>query len=605
MREESRQTSRDPWVAVLCLLVLFAACSPETGRDTISTSDAEAVSAVAEVGDEYFDHLLSLSPYLRLKVGLAITELPDLTEEASQELAHFATDLLARLPADDSGLAHEEWLSKRLLEWDLAGIAAAPEHYWADFDITPYVAGANLNLTHQVLNAHAFDEAEDLDAYLKLLEEYGDLIGQYGDKLVGQIERGIYLPKAQVPNVRGLFAGYQSRVDDLLDVAPARLEALSSIVEADAVSAFSDRVEASIGGRVVAAYERLQSLLGDDYLAAAPDTVGLGAVPGGDSLYRHRVRMHSTTELSAEEIHQIGLDQVAELDAQMAAVREQIGFEDSAAEFHQALRRDPRFLAASPQEVEERYMEYIRRIEPIVADYFSVLPEAPYGVRRLDPTAEASMTFGFYQPPTAANPKGEYHYNGSDLENRSLFPAGPMIYHELVPGHHFQIALQNERQDLPRFRREVAAYGAFTEGWAEYAANLGKEMGLYDDPYDLYARLVTEMFMSCRLVLDTGMNQLGWSLERAREFITPRVIYSDAEIATELMRYSADLHGQALGYRMGLLRITEARERAEEALGDDFDIKAFHAAVIGSGAMPMVVLDEHIEWWIEEQQRAP
>ena len=200
------------------------------------------------------------------------------------------------------------------------------------------------------------------------------------------------------------------------------------------------------------------------------------------------------------------------------------------------------------------------------------------------------------------NPRGEYRYNGSDLENRSLFSAQGLIYHELIPGHHFQLALANEREDLPTFRREAVAYSAYTEGWAEYAANLAKEMGLYADPYDLYGRLVMEMFVSCRLVVDTGMNHLGWDLEKAREFMSSRVVYSDVEIATELMRYSADIHGQALGYRMGYLEIARMRKKAEEALGDDFDIKRFHAAVIGSGAMPMVVLDKHIDWWIEQEK---
>lgn len=246
-------------------------------------------------------------------------------------------------------------------------------------------------------------------------------------------------------------------------------------------------------------------------------------------------------------------------------------------------------------------MGYVEKIEPHIADYFDVLPEAPYGVRRLDPTSEATMTFGVYQLPTSVNPRGEYRYNGSDLENRSLFSAQGLIYHELIPGHHFQLALANEREDLPRFRRETIGYGAFTEGWAEYAANLGKEMGVYENAYDLYGRLVMEMFISCRLVLDTGMNHFGWDLERAREYMSARVVYSDVEVATELLRYSADIHGQALAYRIGNLEILRLRRKAEEALGDRFDIKAFHAAVIRSGAMPMVVLEEHIDWWIERQ----
>ena len=171
----------------------------------------------------------------------------------------------------------------------------------------------------------------------------------------------------------------------------------------------------------------------------------------------------------------------------------------------------------------------------------------------------------------------------------------------MIPGHHFHVARQYENRSLPEYRRQNIAYAAFTEGWAEYAANLGKEMGLYDDPWDLYGRLAMEMFVSCRLVVDTGMNAMGWSLERAREFMAPRVVYSDVELATELLRYSADIHGQALAYRMGTLEITALRDQAEQELGDAFDLRAFHEAILGSGAMPMTVLRQHIERWIEEQ----
>ena len=567
-------------------------------------SRSESSAIVERVGDLYLDKLTEISPFINFRRGEPVTSLPDLSLEASQDLASFAQGQLDRLAAIDEGaIDHEEWISLELLRWNLGLLVEAPRHYWADFNITPYAGGGFvLNTIHQIFGAAPLGTEEELTRYLDLLDEYAGMIEQFADKVDGQKERGIYLPKTQVPNVRGMFSGYRDRRTELLRPATARLEGARQTMGEGPVDDFSTKVELALGERVEPAFARLLASLGDDYLAAAPEQVGLRAVPGGEELYRYRVRSHSTTTLSPEEIHEIGQAEVARLSAEMKQIREQLGFEGSMADFYEFARTDQRFIAESPAEVEERYMSYIERIEPLVPLYFSVLPEAPYGVRRLDPTAEATMTFGVYQPPSGDNPRGEYRYNGSDLENRSLFPAGPLIYHELVPGHHFQIALANEREDLPRFRRESISYSAFTEGWAEYAANLGKEMGLYDDPYDLYARLSTEMFMSCRLVLDTGMNHLGWSLEQAREFMTGKVIYSDVEIATELLRYSADIHGQALGYRMGLLEITRLREQAEQELGDAFDIRSFHAAVIGSGAMPMTVLARHIDWWIGQQK---
>ena len=584
--------------AALLVVLGLPACGSRTTDGEAAGPRSSAL--IASVGDEYAAFAAEQSPYIKFRRGETVTEFPDWTLEAAEANAAFAQGLLDRLAdIDEQAIEHEDWISLELLRWNLGLLIKAPEHYWADFNITPYAAGGFvLDILHQVIGAAPVGTDEERAHYLHLLGEYGRGIGQLADKVAGQKERGMYLPKAQVANVVDMFEGYRGRLEELFVPAPARVgdsgESFLAVVR--------ERIETGIDAQFV----RLIAELGDDYVAAAPEQVGLAAVPGGRELYLHRVRMHTTTDLSPEEIHQIGLDEVAGLEDQMAALREQIGFEASAEEtamkeFLDQVRADPRFIAQSPEEVEERYMGYIEKIEPHVADYFEALPEAPYGVRRLDETSEATMTFGVYQLPTAANPRGEYRYNGSDLENRSLFSAQGLIYHELIPGHHFQLALANEREDLPRFRRETIGYSAFTEGWAEYAANLGKEMGMYEDPYDLYGRLVMEMFISCRLVIDTGMNHLGWDIERAREFMSARVVYSDVEVATELLRYSADIHGQALAYRIGNLEILRLRQKAEDALGDRFDIKAFHAAVIGSGAMPMVVLEEHIDWWIGEQ----
>lgn len=585
-------------LAAVFALPLLAACSVEISHDGAADTDL-----IAAAGDEYLDFVAARDPYLKFRRGERVERFPDSTLDAAEASAAFARDLLERLAGvDEEAIEHEDWLSLELLRWNLGLLVAAPEHYWADFNVTPYAGGGFvLNILHQVLGAAPVRTEEDRAHYLHLLGEYAETIGQLADKVAGQKERGIHLPRAQVPAVVGMFEGYRGRAEELF-VPSAERAGDGGHGTDDFLAQAREAVETGIDPQ----YARLIAELGDDYLEAAPEQVGLGTVPGGRELYLHRVRMHTTTNLSPEEIHQLGLDEVARLEAEMAALREEIGFEATSEEtamkeFLDQVRADPRFIAKSPEEVEARYMGYIEKIEPHVADYFEALPEAPYGVRRLDPTSEATMTFGVYQLPTAANPRGEYRYNGSDLQNRSLFSAQGLIYHELIPGHHFQLALANEREDLPRFRRETIGYGAFTEGWAEYAANLAKEMGLYEDPYDLYGRLVMEMFIACRLVLDTGMNHFGWDLERAREYMSARVVYSDVEVATELLRYSADIHGQALAYRIGNLEIARLRQKAEEELGERFDIKAFHAAVIGSGAMPMVVLEEHIDWWIGQQ----
>jgi uncharacterized protein (DUF885 family) len=287
----------------------------------------------------------------------------------------------------------------------------------------------------------------------------------------------------------------------------------------------------------------------------------------------------------------------------MADVRRQLGFEGSQQDFHQSLRTDPRFIAKTPEQVGERLLAAVRRIEPKISDCFLHTPRASYGVERLDPALEGSLTYGYYEWPTAAQPVGRYLYNGSKLDQRPLVNAAALIYHELVPGHHFQIALQGENEALPDFRREIF-HTAFVEGWAEYASNLGLEMSLYQDPYDLYGRLLMDMFLSVRLVVDTGMNSLGWSRQRAVEFMKQNVLESDTQIDTETLRYSTDMPAQALAYKIGSAKLWQLRQRAEKVLGEHFDIRRFHEAVLSGGSMPLTILEWHIDRWLETQQPA-
>ena len=257
--------------------------------------------------------------------------------------------------------------------------------------------------------------------------------------------------------------------------------------------------------------------------------------------------------------------------------------------------------ATSPEEVESTYRYHIGRIAPLLDQYFTVLPKASYGVKRLGPSLEAGMSYGYYEPPTKDRPVGLYRYNGSGLDSRSQLQAATLIYHELVPGHHFHLASQFENDDLAPIRRNgVIELDGYTEGWAEYAADLPKEMGLYNDPHDLYGRLVHERFMAQRLVVDTGMNLLGWSLEQGQAFMRANTMESDTQIASETLRYATDMPAQSLAYRLGYLKITELREMAERVLGSAFDIRAFHQAILGPGALPLSLLEEQISVFIQE-----
>jgi uncharacterized protein (DUF885 family) len=242
----------------------------------------------------------------------------------------------------------------------------------------------------------------------------------------------------------------------------------------------------------------------------------------------------------------------------------------------------------------EALMAAARRIEPKLAEWFGTRPKAPYGVRRLSPALEPVMTYGFYQRPTPQEPGGYYMFNGSKLEERSMLNAAALSYHELVPGHHFQVALTQENPRLSAFRKN-AAYTAFLEGWGEYASDLAGDMGMYTDPYDRAGRLSMDLFLSTRLVVDTGMNALGWSRDRAMDYMRAHTFESETQIRTETLRYSADMPGQALAYKMGSRTIRELRERMRQRLGARFDVRRFHETVLMHGSMPLGVLERHVE----------
>jgi uncharacterized protein (DUF885 family) len=575
--------------------------APDTAPYLIEPPPPSAASWLDALAEEHWRHPLDRDPGLRLQEGLPVTELPGVTRADAEAEAHFAQGLLERLAAVDPEVFHEvgdheRWLTYKILQWQARQTVDALPHFRQFFQVTPYSSGYGdvLEVFGQVPLATDEDRARHLD----LLRQLADRVGAVRANLLAQRELGILLPKPEIPLVERTYAAMTvPAAEHPLRVTPERLAGLDPAT----AEAHATRAEELLSGALIPAIRALLDGLDDDYRAAAPDGVGLGQYPGGPEAYRYLVGLHTTrTDLAPRQLHERGLAEVERIGAEMAELRRLLGSDLPARSFHQRLLTDPRFLARDPEGVAERLMRPVRAIEPLIPDYFLVTPEAPYGVARLDPALEPAMTFGYYQEPMPGEPVGRYLFNGSSLDERPLVVAAALIYHELVPGHHFQIALQRENEALPPFRRTFFP-NAFIEGWAEYASGLAGEMGLYTEPYDRYGRLAMEMFLASRLVVDTGMNALGWSREQALDFLRERVLQSETELATETLRYAVDIPGQALAYKTGALAIQDLRRRAEEALGERFDIRRFHHAVLAHGAMPLDVLDEHIEWWVERE----
>lgn len=582
---------------------LIAACAPQTvdpleksaiGEDDSVTRQLDAIA------QEVWAFNLELDLAARRANGLLVSEIADISREALEARAVRAQQFLDRIDHIDAGkLSHSDRLTAAYLKWFLRQHVDAPQTDQYMFAMAPYSGGYSLSGLFNSAVSLPLQSDEERGAYLNLLAEFADLLDQSREKTRRQAEAGIYFPRPAIPGAVGLLSSLRDRAEVALIPDGERLEGLS---EEDSAG-FQGEARARVEQLIVPAFDKFIESLGPDYIASAPETVGLSQYPGGLDEYRRRINYFTGTDLSPEELHEIGHEKMDEVRARMAELRAEIGFDGTEAEFHKKLRTDRKFLAETPDDVAELYMYHIGKIEPIIADYFSVLPQAPYGVERADPAIEAGLSFGYFQVPTETEPRGLYIFNGSGLDQRSQVNAASLIFHELIPGHHFHLALQAENESLPKIRRRSGGLGmsAFSEGWAEYASKLGYEMGLYDDPYDEYGQLVAESFLIARIILDTGMNALGWTLEDARDLLADNPFLSDAMIATETLRYSTDIPGQALAYKLGDYRISDLRRRAEERLGDRFDIRDFHAVILGEGSLPLELLDDHVDWYIETE----
>ncbi len=535
------------------------------------------------------------SPTLQMRYGRPIERLPSVSLAADEADAAFARALLDTLRTiDRKALSALQQVSAETLEWVLRGTVDAAKYYWLSFSsITPYQSP----LTSELLflgRDMALDSPANRARLLARLGEIAPLADSIRLGLEARAARGIRLNRAEARQVIGAL-GALRKPGLASPYAPqaARLQTAQD-------PALGASVAKIIDGSLNPALTRLIDYLGGDYLARAPEAVGLKQYPGGEEYYRYLVARNTTLDITPEAIHQRGLEHLARLERSMDSLLGVIGFKGTRREFLTAMGKDPRFIAKTPEDVGARYQKYYEAIKPLVGKLFSRSPKAPGEFRRLNPALEGSQTYGFYQPPSPASPVGIYYYNASNLETRSLFTVPNIAYHELVPGHHFQISLARENSDLPPFRQDFGAT-AYTEGWAEYGSGLAGELGLFADPYELYARLISEAFLTTRLVVDPGMNLLGWSREKAMQFMRDHTMMAESEIASESLRYSVDMPGQALGYKMGAFEFWRLRAHAETELGPKFDVRAFHALLLDAGALPMKVVGAMVDRWIAQR----
>ncbi len=371
-----------------------------------------------------------------------------------------------------------------------------------------------------------------------------------------------------------------------------------SIAHAEA-QALAERAERVIAEIVVPSYKKFEAFFNEHYLPAARSDVGVGSLPNGKALYEFAAQRFTTTDLNPQQIHDIGLAEVARIRTAMESIIDEVGFDGDLQAFNEFLRTDPQFYFDNAEDLYDQYRVISKRIDPELVKLFGRLPRIPYGVRPIPEQIAPDTTTAYYMPPAADGSRAGYYYvNLYRPEVRPKFEMEVLSVHEAMPGHHLQIALARELEGLPMFRK-IGGATAFVEGWGLYSERLGYELGLYQDPYSRYGQLVYDMWRAVRLVVDTGIHYMGWSRQEAIDYFMANAAKTEADIINEIDRYIG-WPGQALAYKIGQLKILELRAQAEQALGDRFDIRAFHDHLLGAGALPLNLLEQRMNAWLAD-----
>lgn len=604
-------TLRLPFLALL--LVSAAAPAAAAAQQPPSPSPAPAAAPAEDQRllaflDRAFDESAALSPETLTSLGIKrdYGRLDDYTEAAGLRQRQLAERQLTRMKAEfePRRLSPAGRLSYRLFESNV--LRGREQARWRGYGFPISTNGSPAgSIPVFLINQHRVESVADAEAYISRIRDTERVMNEISARVRVQAARGIVPPRLNFAPVRAdaqkvitgapfdggpdstLLADFRKKVTALN--APADVKAR---LLADASAALSGPFRRGVG-TMLATWDWLEP--------KATGNRGAWSLPNGDAYYASRLRAITTTNLSADQIHRIGLAEVARIQKEMEVIKARVGFQGTLQQFFQHIKSDPQFHYPNDEAGRERYLAdaktYIGQVMAAAPRWFSRLPKAPLEVRAVEKWRQETAPVAFYNPPSPDGKRpGIMYVNLADM-NQVLKPQVESIaYHEGAPGHHFQIALQQELQGVPKFRR-FGGYGAYAEGWGLYAERLGREMGFYKDPYSEFGHLSLEAWRAVRLVVDTGIHSKRWSREQAIDYFRNNSLLSERDIAKEVDRYF-NWPGQATSYKIGQLRIIALRDKAKAALGPRFDIRDFHAAILENGALPLDILEEQVDAYI-------
>jgi len=585
-------------LAFLLLLSLFACGGePEPAKATMNGAEFDTLLA------EYDERRLELNPLDATFQGDARynDRLPNtLTQAYQQESETFYTKYAALLEqVDRSTLDATQRVSYDVLRWE-TDIHLAEGAFKTELLPLDQFSGFHLMIGQLASgqSAQPFETVEDYENWLARLESFHGMLDTAVVNMQKGVAEGYVLPAA-------LVAKLQPQLDDMtrepleehlyFQPALAMSDEIAPVDQERLKAKYEDMVD-----RLISKFREVAAYVHDDYRPAARASSGIGDIPDGAAYYDHLIRKYTTTDMTADEIHNLGLKEVARLTAEMEKVKTQVGYDGELITFFDFVRTKPELRPfVKPEEVLANFNAIHEKMKPQLERLFDQTPKTAFEVRRTEAFREASASAEYNPGSRDGTRPGVFYVPIPDVEQYNIFSDEDLFLHEAIPGHHYQISLTQENEALPAFRRSLW-YSAYGEGWALYCESLGKELGLYDDPYQYFGMLSAEMHRAIRLVVDTGIHGKGWSREKAIQYSLDHEAESEASIIAEIERYMA-IPGQALSYKIGQLKIRELRAMAEDKLGDNFDIKEFHNLVLSPGCVPLAVLESMVNDWVAEQ----
>ena len=596
---------RMPLAAVLLMGLSLGAVSPPASHQPAAVSESKKLQKLL---DAYWEAFLVRSPITATAIGdnRYNDRLPDtLSPKARAEEKAWTKQWLHRLETvKRAQLQGQDRLSfdilRRNLQEDLEA-TRFPAH------LVPLNQAGSVPMFFAQLGGgrsiQPFVTAKDYDAFLRRSEGFIAWMDQAVLNMREGARKGVVQPRVAMEKV-------VPQLDAMLVDDPTKSVFWGPITAFPETLSTADRerltaaYRTAIRTRIVPAYRRLRDFIRDTYLPACRDTVGLQALPDGLAWYAHMVKVMTTTELDPATIHDLGLKEVTRILGEMDAVRRGVGFEGDLQAFFKDLNTNPKFYFTSEADLLKGYRDLQVKVNGLLPKLFEIFPKADYEVRPVEAFRAESSAGGSYEAGTPdGRRRGIFYVNTFNLGAQPIFGMETLSLHEASPGHHFQISIAQEVEGLPKFRR-FGGYNAYAEGWALYSESLGKELGLFTDPYQWYGRLADEQLRAMRLVVDTGLHSKGWTRDQAIRYMRENSSMAETDIVSEVERYIV-WPGQALGYKLGQFAIRDLRTEAERALGPRFDIRAFHLQVLVDGGLPLDVLTTKIQEWIAQQKARP